>query len=110
MPCCRGDALAGALLSGTELPEQEVHKCASGRLYGFSVDEERIHIPSNRKSQSGSTRTSCPAASSARALFSLDAAIPSPATVLAATPSLTVESAGKAMIWITTRNAARPAG
>jgi hypothetical protein len=42
------------------------------------------------KSQSGSTRTSFPASSSARALFSLDAAIPSPATALAVAPSLMV--------------------
>ena len=42
------------------------------------------------KSQSGSTRTSFPASSSARALFSLDAAIPNPATALAVAPSLTV--------------------
>ena len=56
------------------------------------------------KSQSGSTRTSFPASSSARALFSLDAAIPSPATALAVTPSLMVIAS-----WLSTRTeATRP--
>ena len=42
------------------------------------------------KSQSDSTRTSFPALSSVRALLSLDAAIPRPATALAVTASLMV--------------------
>ena len=44
MPRCHGDALAGAVLSSTELPEKEVGKCPCGRLYGLSVGEERIHF------------------------------------------------------------------
>jgi hypothetical protein len=44
MPCCHGDALAGAVLSSTELPEKEVGKCSCGRLYGLSADEERIRF------------------------------------------------------------------
>ena len=44
MPRCHGDALAGAVLSSTELPEKEVGKCPCGRLYGLSADEERVHF------------------------------------------------------------------
>ena len=44
MPLCHGDALAGAVLSSTKLPEKEVGKCPCGRLYGLSADEERIHF------------------------------------------------------------------
>ena len=41
---CHADALAGAVLSSTELPEKEVGKCPCGGLYGLSVGEERIHF------------------------------------------------------------------
>src|SRR5215831_20098544 len=44
MPRCHADALAGAVLSSTELPEKEVGKCSCGGLYGLSVGEERIHF------------------------------------------------------------------
>jgi hypothetical protein len=44
MTRCHGDALAGAVLSGTELPEKEVGKCARGRLFGLSADEKRIYF------------------------------------------------------------------
>ena len=57
-----------------------------GRLYGLSVGEERIHfhraeIPIRQHPHE---------LPSARALFSLDTAIPSPATALAVAPSLMV--------------------
>lgn len=74
-----------AVLTGTELSEKEVGKCSGGRLDRLSAGEERIHFI-EPKSQSGSTRTRRPASSSARALVSLDAAIPSPATALVVTP------------------------
>jgi FixJ family two-component response regulator len=45
MPRCHGDALVGAVVSSTELPEKEVGKCPCGRLYGLSAGEERIHFP-----------------------------------------------------------------
>src|SRR3954471_11115743 len=46
LPACVGDdAKAPPTLScSTELPEKEVGKCPCGRLYGLSIDEERIHF------------------------------------------------------------------
>src|SRR6516225_5654057 len=65
-------------------------KSANARAAGFMVFPltKSAFTSIEPKSQSGSTRTSCPASNSARALFSLDAAIPSPATALAVAPSL----------------------
>lgn len=78
--------------SSTEIPEKEVGKCPCGGLFGFFLTKSAF----KPKSQSGSTRTSFPASSSAGALFSLDAA--SPATALAVAPSLMVIAS-----WLSTR-------
>src|SRR3954454_4087457 len=43
--CVADDAKVPPTLScSTELPEKEVGKCPCGRLYGFSIDEKRIHF------------------------------------------------------------------
>jgi hypothetical protein len=68
MPCCRGDALAGAVLSSTELPEKEVGKCSCAGFMVFPLTKSAF-ASIEPKSQSGSIRTSCPASSSARAAF-----------------------------------------
>ena len=81
MPRCHGDALAGAVLRSTELPEKEVGKCRAAGFMVFPLAKSAF-TSIEPKSQSFSTRTSFPASSSVRALFSLDAAIPSPATGL----------------------------
>ena len=75
-------------------------KSANARAAGFMVFPltKSAFTSIEPKSQSGSTRTSFPASSSARALFSLDAAIPSPATALAVAPSLMVTAS-----WLSTR-------
>jgi hypothetical protein len=97
MPCCHGDALAGAVLSSTELPEKQVGKCSCGRLYGLSADKERIRfhraeIPVRQHPHE------LPGIELCARCFPLDAAIPSPATALTVAPSLIVIAS-----WVSTR-------
>ena len=65
-------------------------KSANARAAGFMVFPLAKSAFTSIERQSGSTRTSFPASSSAHALFLLGAAIPSPATALAVAPSLIV--------------------
>ena len=83
---CHGDALAGVVLSSTKPRSRQMPCCG---LYGLPLAKSAF-TSIEPKSQSGSTRTSFQASSSARALFSLDVAIPSAATALAVAPSLMV--------------------
>jgi hypothetical protein len=73
-------------------------KSANARAAGSMVFRlaKSAFTPIEPKSQSGSARTSCPATSSARALFSLYATIPSPATALAVASEGRTADAGAA--------------
>ena len=66
--------LPGDVLSSTELSEKSRQMPVRQTLWCFR-DEERIHFH-RAKIPSGSSRTSCPVSSFARALFSLEAVIP----------------------------------
>ena len=70
-------------------PEKEVGKCRAAAFMVFPLANSAF-TSIEPKSQSGSTRTSFRASSSARALFSLDVAIPARRRALAVAPSLMV--------------------
>lgn len=86
MPRCHGDALARAVLSSGSCLRRKSTNAVRQVLWSFRW--ERAH--SRPSSRNPSRATLARASSSAHALFSLDAAIPSPATALAVAPSLIV--------------------